>query len=672
MYLNVTEIESALAALAAAYPTTSELVATPHATHEGRTTHVLRVGAGGAHAADGILLLGGVHAREWVPPDALVAFAADLLEAYATGTGLGYGGASYAADDVRRLLETRNLFVLACVNPDGRAHSQAVASGWRKNRRPAPPGSTGASCVGVDLNRNFDFLWDHLARFAPDSGVSASASPCDANVYRGPSAASEPETRDVVWVLDTYPRIRWHVDVHSAVPVVLHSWGSDENQSTTPGDNFRNTALDPVRGRVGDGIGEYLTARDTQVAVELATRLDAGVAAASGASYGVEQAMTLYPTSGASDDYAVSRHLVDPARTQVHAWTVECGTSFQPPYASAEGVIREVCSGLLAFALAAHEVTDGLSAVLRTPSVAFVDVPEGQTTSRAVVVDAQGALDVHLEVVAGPTGPFGLPLGPVTTVPAPGVGATTPGRVWLTWTAGAPGTPAATASGSVTVRCVETGQVWTVPVTASAVPRSTVGVALVLDRSGSMAWDAGDGRSRVEVLREAASVFLEVLPAEDGVGVVRFHHDADTAAPVRLAGPETFGPGRAAALAAVAAHVPDPAGATSIGDGVLVAAAELAATAGAFDATAMLVLTDGQENAPAWLADVTGALGDRVFAVGLGEPAAVDPAALTTLVDGSGGWLAVSGTLSVDERFLLAQYFLQVLAGVTNQQIVVT
>src|SRR5690606_26864518 len=151
-----------------------------------------------------------------------------------------------------------------------------------------------------------------------------------------------------------------------------------------------------------------------------------------------------------------------------------------------------------------------------------------------------------------------------------------------------------------------------------------------------------------EVLREAASVFLDVLQPANGVGVVRFDHDAQTAVPVQVAGPEVFGPGRAAALAAVAAHAPTPAGATSIGDGLPVGAAQLAAAPAAFGRTALVVLTDGQENAPAWLADVTGALTERVFAIGLGEPADIDPAALATLVDG-GGWLAVSGTLSADE-----------------------
>src|SRR5688500_2415578 len=119
-YLNVTELESALQNLAAAYPALTELIATPNLTHEGRQTHVLRVGAAGASDVDGVLLLGGVHAREWVPPDALVLLAADLLEAYQLGTGLAYGGKTFVANEVRRIIETLNVFCYACVNPDGR------------------------------------------------------------------------------------------------------------------------------------------------------------------------------------------------------------------------------------------------------------------------------------------------------------------------------------------------------------------------------------------------------------------------------------------------------------------------------------------------------------------------------------------------------------------------
>lgn len=357
MYLNVTEIETALDALSSAYPSLCELITPPHPTHNGRTARVLRIGAHRSDAVDGLLLLGGVHAREWMPPDALVSVAADLLEAYAGGTGLGYGSATYDRTQVAAVLDTLNVFVYPCVNPDGRAHSQSVTPNWRKNRRPSAPESPG--CLGVDLNRNFDFLWDHEQKFAADSGVSASKDPCHPTLYRGPAPASEPETRNVVWLLDQQPRIRWLLDVHSAVPVVLHSWGSDENQTVDPTQSFTNPCFDAVRGRVGDGVGEYVSPADQGIITSLAERFDDGVFAANGSRYGVEQAMTLYPTSGASDDYAFSRHVADAGLGKVYAWTVECGTTFQPPYAVAEEVIREVSSGILAFVLGLHEITDG-------------------------------------------------------------------------------------------------------------------------------------------------------------------------------------------------------------------------------------------------------------------------------------------------------------------------
>ncbi len=350
-YLNVDEIQSALVNLASTYPQSSALLSTPHRTHEGREVLALRVGTRPADQTDIAFFVGGLHAREWVPPDALVSLAADLLEAHQLGTGLRYGGTSFAASEIRELVETRNIIVLPCANPDGRSHSQNVNGLWRKNRRPAPTGSASPSCVGVDLNRNFDFLWDHKAKFAPGSGVRTSDSPCDANVYRGPAASSEPETKNIVWVLDQFPRVRWMVDVHSAVPVILHSWGSDENQSTDASQNFRNLALDTRRGLPGDGIGEFIPQDDLSSAMAVANRMNDAIASVRSVNYGVEPAYGLYPTSGASDDYAFSRHLVDPSLGRVFGFTIECGESFQPPWSEAEDVIREVCAGLIASAL---------------------------------------------------------------------------------------------------------------------------------------------------------------------------------------------------------------------------------------------------------------------------------------------------------------------------------
>ena len=349
-YLNVDEIETAIESLAAAYPATSELITVPNLTHEGRQTHVLRLGAGDGDR-DSVLILGGMHAREWVPPDALISLAADLLEAHDRNTGLGYGGKSFAAGDIRQLMQALNIFVYPCVNPDGRQFSQTADPQWRKNRRPSPGG-----CVGVDINRNFDFLWDHSVKFAADSGVSASDDPCDRNIYRGPSPVSEAETRNVVWLLDSYPQIRWHIDVHSAIPVILHSWGSDQNQTAHTAQNFLNSSFDHVRGRKDDkAYGEYISEDDLRHVSSLSDRMDKAISEVRGTGYGVEQAYGLYPTSGASDDYAFSRNFADSTKTKVYGFTIECGRSFQPTWDEAEDVIREVSAGLIAFCLAAEE-----------------------------------------------------------------------------------------------------------------------------------------------------------------------------------------------------------------------------------------------------------------------------------------------------------------------------
>lgn len=348
-YLNVTEIETAIAALSTAYPSLAERITLPHLTHEGRRTHALRIGKLNVSENDGILVLGGVHAREWVPPDALLSLAADLLEAYSNSKGLGYGGVYFKHNEVKQVIDSTNLYLYPCVNPDGRYYSQTRDPNWRKNRR-RNEGAPG--CYGVDLNRNFDFLWDHTTKFAANSGVSASADPCDPNVYRGPFASSEPETRNVVWLLDTYPRIRYHIDVHSAIPAVFFTWGSDNNQTSIPNHNFLNSDFDSVRGRADDTTyGEYIPEDDLLVLQTLASRMNDSIKRVRNVDYGVEQSFSLYPTSGASDDYAYSRSYIDSSKSKVYAFTVECGKTFQPPWSEAEEVIREVSAGFISFAL---------------------------------------------------------------------------------------------------------------------------------------------------------------------------------------------------------------------------------------------------------------------------------------------------------------------------------
>ena len=163
--MNVTEVESAIQALSVSYPNLCELITLPNTTHEGRTTHAIRIALGPLDDRPSMLFIGGQHAREWGSCEICINFATDLLEAYDLGTGLSYGGKSYTASEVQQVIEQTQVFVFPCVNPDGRHHSQTTRAMWRKNRNPTN---------AVDINRNYDFLWDFNTAFAAAAAPSVS------------------------------------------------------------------------------------------------------------------------------------------------------------------------------------------------------------------------------------------------------------------------------------------------------------------------------------------------------------------------------------------------------------------------------------------------------------------------------------------------------------------
>jgi murein tripeptide amidase MpaA len=198
-YMNVVEVESALIALASTYPAFCQLITLPNLTIEGRTTHAVRLGSKPANTVDAYYLTGGVHAREWGSCEILINVATDLCEAYSGGTGIGYGGKYFSAAEVRALMEQINIIVFPCVNPDGRDYSQASASQalWRKNRDTAGSGGDPTK-VGVDINRNQDFLWDFNTDFAPAAiNVYLASTDQTQDTYHGSLPQSEPETLNI-------------------------------------------------------------------------------------------------------------------------------------------------------------------------------------------------------------------------------------------------------------------------------------------------------------------------------------------------------------------------------------------------------------------------------------------------------------------------------------------
>jgi murein tripeptide amidase MpaA len=346
-YLNVEEVESAtLAAAAAPFSRFAELITLPYPSCEGRRCHALRIGSGSGADRTGVYFLGGVHAREWGSCDILINFIECIEQAYLNGTALTFGPKTFSTAEIKTVVDTLDIVIFPQANPDGRHYSMNVDSGWRKNRRPAPALK---GCPGVDINRNYDFLWDFPKYFSPSSKTLTSTDPCD-DCYQGEAAFSEPETRNARWIVDKFTNTRFFIDLHSYGPQISYRWGDDEDQTEHPDMNFMNSAYDGARG-VDGPYKEYIPAGDLRASLSLAAALHDGIKAVRGTDYFIGPAYSLYATAGASDDYFYSRHFTDRSQPKILSYTLEWGEDFHPRYEEMRHIIDEVTAGLLAFCL---------------------------------------------------------------------------------------------------------------------------------------------------------------------------------------------------------------------------------------------------------------------------------------------------------------------------------
>lgn len=351
-YFNYEEIVTGMHRLADTYDQFCNLVPLPLVTVESRDVLALAIGDRRGPEIRTAVYIGGVHAREWIPPDALLYLAADLLEARAMGTGISYGNARITANDIRQIFSEIQLIILPCANPDGRIYSQTKDHDWRKNRsRNSVQGEVVSH--GVDLNRNFDFAWDYRRIFESGMARASSDNPMNKYSYIGPAPASEPETRNIVWLLDEYTEARWFIDVHSYVPAVFFPWGTDELQSDHPEMNFSNHIFDGKRGRAEDrAYREYMDASDLLEHRRLACVMADEIRKVRHEDYQVSASFSLYPTSGTSKDYAYSRHLVDPSKQKIFVFTFECGREWQPrDWGEVKNVVIEVSAALARFSV---------------------------------------------------------------------------------------------------------------------------------------------------------------------------------------------------------------------------------------------------------------------------------------------------------------------------------
>ncbi len=186
-------------------------------TYEGRDIVAVKISdnVGTDESEPEVLYDANHHAREHLT----VEMAIYLLRLY---TG------SYATDTrVRTIVNSREIWVVPSVNPDGSEYDVATGSyrSWRKNRQP----NSGSSNVGTDLNRNYAYRWGCCGG---SSGSTSSAT------YRGPSAFSAPETRAVRdfvngRVVGGRQQIRAAMDFHTYSELVLWPFGHTTANTTT-------------------------------------------------------------------------------------------------------------------------------------------------------------------------------------------------------------------------------------------------------------------------------------------------------------------------------------------------------------------------------------------------------------------------------------------------------
>lgn len=348
--MNPAEIRSALDSLAEEFDL--EVFETPEQTHENATMFGAKLGAGCPRT----IITAGIHARERGGPDNLVYFISDLLWAQREETGLTYAGRRYTNDEVNKALST-GIVIVPLQNPDGVAHDQAENDCWRKNRNPD---------AAVDLNRNWDYLWDFKTEFHPSVAEGVASEDPESETYHGTEVWSEPETRNVRWVLDENPSLSWALDIHSMASVILYSWGDDFNQADDPSMSFLNDEYDGLRGvQQDDEDTQYLAYLDRDVwktDAFISQRVSNAMMAATGHAVILPlQSINLYATSGAISDYISARGLADESLGLMHGFTMEFGQPSEDPcpfYMEEEEFnnnLRQTGAGLMEFLLATAE-----------------------------------------------------------------------------------------------------------------------------------------------------------------------------------------------------------------------------------------------------------------------------------------------------------------------------
>ena len=199
LYHDPGEVSDLLAAYAGLYPTLARVVVFG-TTEQGRPYEAIKISDNVMVEEDepAVLFDFEHHAREVMMPE----IGLDLVAYLLTNYGLD--------PQVDAWVDSTEIWVVVNHNPDGSNHVFTANDNWRKNRR-----DNGNGTFGVDPNRNYPFRWG-------DCDGSSGSSFSD--LYRGPSAASEPETQAIMALAQEHRPV-FNLTYHAFGELVLYPYG---------------------------------------------------------------------------------------------------------------------------------------------------------------------------------------------------------------------------------------------------------------------------------------------------------------------------------------------------------------------------------------------------------------------------------------------------------------
>lgn len=277
---------------------TDGLSAPDSVSREPHTVYALRIGKVRDGSKPGVLAYAQEHAREWVPPLVTIEAAERLLRNYR------HDG------ETRKLVNGLDIWILPSVNPDGGHYSFYDFASQRKNMTNHCPLTgnadfNGRNTWGVDNNRNYD-------TYSLFDGYSGASTSCTSGSYAGPAELSEPESANIDWVATANPNIKFSMNLHSSGNYFMWSPGAYAlpGRIATPRPTLEEES--------------FFWGSSSRILTEIKRHRGLSVTPArTGPIIDV-----LYSAAGNSGDMLWYKH-------GIYAWNFEVGSTFQPPFESA-------------------------------------------------------------------------------------------------------------------------------------------------------------------------------------------------------------------------------------------------------------------------------------------------------------------------------------------------